>query len=92
MTATGSIPVLRPTLALSVGWNLIGLPTAGASQTASTLLNSLTAAGLNLAEVARWTGGEWPTLLRRQGGDMGADFAISPEEGYFVFVQHSGDR
>lgn len=87
---TGSIPVLRPTLALSVGWNLIGLPTAGASQTASTLLNSLTAAGLNPVEVAHWTGGGWQTLVRRQGGDVGANFAISPGEGYFVFVQHSG--
>ena len=91
VTVSGSTPVLTPTQTLVAGWNLVGAPLAGSGQTASSLLSSLAAAGLQPSEVAAWTGTSWQTLVQpAQGPPVGSDFALNAQEGYFVYVQNSG--
>ena len=84
--------MVTPTQTLVPGWNLVSVPLAGSGQTASTLLSSLTAAGLNPLEVAHWTGSGWQTLvMQSQGGTpVGTDFPLDAQSGYFVFVQNGG--
>ncbi len=88
---TGITPTVAPPLTLTAGWNLVGVPAASSGQTASTLLSSLTAAGLAPLEAANWTGSTWQTLLQTGPGTyQGTDFGLSGEQGYFVYVQQGG--
>ena len=91
LTVTGCSIAGAPTQTLTAGWNLIGLPTASGGQTASALLSNLTAEGRAPLEVASWTGTGWQTLVQTApGAYLGTDFTLSPQQGYFVYVQNSG--
>ncbi len=89
---TGLPVTVAPTLTLTPGWNLIGVPTASGAQMANDLLNSLTTAGLSPLEVASWTGSGWQTDVQiGLGSYTGTNFGLNPGQGYFVYVQNSGN-
>ncbi len=91
ITVTGLSATVAPTITLTAGWNLIATPTASNGQTASTLLDSLTNAGLAPLEAAHWTGSAWQTLVQTSPGTyQGTDFPLNTQQGYFVYVQNPG--
>jgi len=83
-TISGTAPT-SPSVTLTVGWNLIGVPTA-AGEPATSLLHSL--AAYAAVEAAAWAGSSsWQAL---QPSVTPAVFTLGPQSGYFVYVQSGG--
>ena len=85
LTIPGATPTSVPTQALQIGWNLVAVPLASPGQTATDLLNSLSA--LQPLEAASWTGADW---LVQQPSDSVSRFTLNRTSGYFVYLQQSG--
>ena len=82
-TISGTAPT-SPSVTLTVGWNLIGVPTA-AGEPAISLLHAL--AAYAPVEAAAWAGSSWQV---QQPSVTPAVFTLGPQSGYFVYVQSGG--
>jgi len=82
---TGVAPTSVASRPLQAGWNLVAVPLASPGQTATDLLNSLSA--LQPIEAASWAGASW---LVQQTTDPPPGFTLSRTAGYFVYLQQGG--
>ena len=68
-------------LALSPGWNLVGIPYPPSGYTAQSLLLAIAAQGGACSEVDNWLSGGWSAYI---GGLPFNNFTIRPTTGYFL--------
>ncbi len=91
LSVQGMTVTAAPTLTLTTGWNLIGLPTVPTTETADEVMASMAEAGLAPLEIADWSGNAWQTRVQTMPGTyVGTDFAVNRQKGYFVYVQNGG--
>jgi hypothetical protein len=72
-------------LALTPGWNLVGIPYPPDFYSASTLLAAIALQGGECSEVDRWQNGGWSAYV----GLPFNDFAIEADKGYFLRCSQS---
>jgi hypothetical protein len=74
-------------VSLAAGWNLVAFPSVPAGQTAETLLQSMSAQGIKVLEIDRWSGGSWNAHLT---GLPFGDYPIEAGAAYFIRASQAG--
>ena len=93
-TAAAAIGTPTPTPVLSrvppqPGWTLLALPDYKVeSYTAASLLDDLTAQGIQATQIARWQDGSWQSYVL--GFPINGDMPIESGRGYFVKSGNGG--